>query len=44
MYINHRSQQFSYDELVSLLSSAGFKEFKLINTHPQYSLIVAEKP
>lgn len=43
MYINHRSQQFTYKELSDKLIKCGFKSVSLTNHHPHYSLIVALK-
>ena len=43
MYMNHRSQQFTFNELQKLLTEVGFKNPKIVNQFGYYSLVVAEK-
>lgn len=43
MYINHGSQQYTKEDLYSLLAETGFQGVKTIRTHPYYSVTVAEK-
>lgn len=43
MFINHKSQQFTKNELFDLLQSIGFKNPKMENTFGYYSIITAIK-
>lgn len=43
MFINHRSQQFTKDELFKLLKDVGFKKPKTVNTFGYYSVTFATK-
>jgi acetylserotonin N-methyltransferase len=43
MYINHGSQQFTKNEIFSILISAGFKKPRIIKTFGYYSVITATK-
>jgi hypothetical protein len=43
MYLNHRSQQFTKNEIFTLLIDIGFVKCQKIKTHPYFSIIKAEK-
>ncbi len=43
MYMNHGSQQFTQTELFTLLQEAGFVHPQRVDTHPHYSVVIAEK-
>lgn len=43
MFINHRSQQFTKDELFDLLKGVGFKKPKAVETFGYYSVVFAIK-
>lgn len=44
MYINHRSQQFTFRMLQEMLTEAGFRDVRTVHTFAQYTLLRADKP
>ena len=44
MRMNHRSQQFTRDDLFALLEERGFSNMRVASSYSYWSLIVADKP
>lgn len=44
MYINHKSQQYTFREITEMLTTAGFKNVRKHTFPTNFSLVVADKP